>query len=492
MTTTAAPVALDLDPSLVEPRTYATRRRRHLVDITALLGATLFLAMLVPADLVVPQLTVGIGRPASILGLGMAAGWMLARFHPRLTVRGPQPLRWAAAAYLTAILLAYAAGQLRGLTTIESGGADRALLATLVFLGVALVCADGVPNRSRLDDLLRVVVWLGAAMAAIGLIQFAFRFNLVALIQIPGLVSHRDEVLGFRDRGGTDLVRVASTAAHYIEFSTVMAMVLPFAIHLARFGPSRRSRQLAGGAAFLIASAIPVTLSRSGILAVFAGLLVLGFFWGWRLRFNIGVLGIGLLTAIMLVRPGLLGTIRSLFTNLGNDPSVENRTDDYATVGTYLAERPWLGRGPGTFIPTVYRFLDNEWLMHLITVGYVGTAAYAAWHLTVIALAVTAYRRATRAADRHLCACLIAVQVMALLVAGTFDAMSFTTHTTVLAVLSGAAGAMWRFTHPARQVRSAAVLPLPQPRWVRSWLRAQVARLREWRERPPAPVLELR
>ena len=47
-----------------------------------------------------------------------------------------------------------------------------------------------------------------------------------------------------------------------------------------------------------------------------------------------------------------------------------------------------------------------------------------------------------------------------MLVAGTFDSMAFTTHTILLALLTGAAGAMWRFTHPARQVRSAAAIPL--------------------------------
>jgi hypothetical protein len=450
----------DLEPSLIERRFYVTRRRRHLFDIGVLLSLTVGLAMLIPADQVVPQLTVGIGRPALLMGLALAAGWTLAKFHPRLAVRGPQPLRWAAAVYLTAIMLAYAAGQMRGLTELESGGADRALLATLGFLGVALVCADGPPNRARLDDVLRAVVWFGGVMGAIGLVQFAFRFNVVELIQVPGLTSHRDEALGFSARGGDDLVRVASTATHYIEFSTVMAMALPVAVHTARFARTPLARQGAVVSAVIMAAAIPVTLSRSGILALFAGMLVLGFFWSWRMRLNMAVMGLGLMIAIMLVRPGLLGTIRSLFTNLNNDPSVEGRTEDYAAVGDYLAQRPWLGRGPGTFIPTIYRFLDNEWLMHLITTGYLGTAAFAGLHLTALGLAAISYRRATHLPDRHLCACLISVQVMAMLVAGTFDVMSFTTHTTLLALLTGAAGAMWRFTHPGRLVRSAAPLPV--------------------------------
>lgn len=453
----------DLDPLLVERRTYASRRRRHLLDTGSLLSATLALAMLLPADLVVPQATVGIGRPALILGLGLATGWLVAKFHPRLAVRGPQPLRWVAGIYLAAMLLSYAAGQVRGLTVLELGGADRTLIATVIFLGVALACADGLPNRTRLDDVLRGGVGFGATMGLLGLIQFMFRFDVVALIRIPGLASHRDEALGFRARGQADLVQVASTAAHYIEFSMVMALALPFAIHLARFAPTPLARQFAAAAAVVMAMVIPITLSRTGILALFAGVMVMAISWSWRTRFNVAVLGLGLIAVLMVVRPGLLGTVRSLFTNLDNDPSVEGRTEDYEAVGAYIAERPWLGRGVGTFIPTVYRFLDNEWLGHLVTTGIVGTAALAAIHVTAISLAATAYRRAAHEVDRHLCACLIAVQVMALLAAGTFDAMSFTTHTTLLAVLTGAAGAMWRFTHPARRVRSASALPVSLP-----------------------------
>jgi O-antigen ligase len=452
---------VDLDPSLVERHTYSSRRRRHLADAGAMISATLALAILVRADLVIPQMPAGLGRPAMILGLGLALGWLLTKLHPRLAVRGPQPLRWAAAAYLGAIGLAYAAGYLRGLPPLEAGAADRALIATIIFLGVALACADGLPNRTRLDDLLRGALWLGAIMATIGIAQFATGLNIVDFMEIPGLVNHHGEETGisFRDRGD-GLFQVASTARHYIEFSAVMAMALPIGIHFARFNRSRPGRQWAFLATIAIATAIPLTLARTGTLAAFVGLLVLAPFWTWRMRFNIAVLSTWLLAAIMVIRPGVLGTIRSLFSNLESDPSIEGRTEDYDTAARLFAERPWLGRGPGTFIPTLYQWVDNEWLLHIITTGIIGTGALVAWHVTAITLAGVAYRRAGGEEDRHLCACLISVQVMAMLMAGTYDAMSFTTHVIVLAVLTGATGAIWRFTHPARRIRSAAPLPI--------------------------------
>jgi O-antigen ligase len=442
---------LDLDPSLVERRTYTTRRRRHLLDAGAVLCMTAAAGMLISSPQVLPGLA-GIGRPVTVLGLIVTAGWAVAKLHPRLVVRGPQPLRWAAAVYLAAMLGSYASGFLRGLPAIEANAADRTMIIAIVYVGVALMCADGLANRTRLDEVIWVLVGLGTIMALIGHLQFALGMDLVTYLQLPGLEDHQ-EAIGTRDRG-TNFFQVASTAAHYIEFSTVMALLVPFAIHIARFGHSPLARQAAIVCAILIAAAVPVSLSRTGFVGLAVGLLVMGFFWDMRTRFNVGVFAAGLIAALVLVRPGLLGTLRVLFISAGDDPSVQGRTEDYDPAFAYVAENPWFGRGIGTFIPTLYRFIDNDWLVHLITVGYVGTVAYAAWHLTAISLAIAAFRRSERAQDRHLCACLIAAQVTAMVVAFFFDALAFSTHTTVLAILTGAAGAMWRFTHPSRQVRS--------------------------------------
>ncbi|HEY8472293.1 MAG TPA: O-antigen ligase family protein [Natronosporangium sp.] len=451
MTTVAQVHPLDLDPSLVEQRTYTTRRRRHLLDAGAVLCLTAASGILISSPQVLPGLA-GIGRPVTVIGLLVTAGWAVAKLHPRLAVRGPQPLRWAAAIYLGAMLCSYASGFIRGLPPIEANAADRTMILCIVYVGVALMAADGLANRTRLDELLWVLVALGTVMALIGHIQFVLSIDLVAYLQLPGLVDHQ-EAVGTRGRGA-GFFQVASTAAHYIEFSTVMALLLPFAIHIARFGRTSTVRQLAIAAAMVIAAAVPVTLSRTGFVGLAVGLLVMGLFWDMRTRFNVAVFAAGLTAALIVVRPGLLGTLRALFASAGDDPSVQGRTEDYGPAFAYVAEHPWFGRGVGTFIPTLYRFIDNDWLVHLITVGYVGTAAYAGWHITAIALSIAAFRRSERAEDKHLCACLIAAQITAMVVAFFFDALAFTTHTTVLAILTGAAGAMWRFTHPSRQVRS--------------------------------------
>jgi O-antigen ligase len=146
-----------------------------------------------------------------------------------------------------------------------------------------------------------------------------------------------------------------------------------------------------------------------------------------------------------------------MFTSVNEDPSISGRTDDYTVVGNYFAQRPLLGRGPGTLIPDLYLILDNQWLLTLVTGGLIGLAAFAALHLVSLTLAWIALRRSTRPEDRHLCAALISSVVVSMAVSATFDTLSFTTFSFTIALMCGFCGAVWRFTHPRRAVRTSSV-----------------------------------
>jgi O-antigen ligase len=365
-------------------------------------------------------------------------------------------LRWVAGTLAVATLLSYIAGLLRGLSTLESNAQDFALIATCEFLGVMLVAADGLPNWRRLNGVLRVWVGCASIMAVIGLAQSALKLDLTRYLVVPGLHLNADP-LGFEGRGTAGLARVASTATHYIEFATVAAMAVPFAIHFARFADTRRQRQMFAAAAALTAAAVPVSISRTGVVALAAALVVMVPIWSWRFRYSMLVAATGLFIVLIAARPGLLGTLRVLFTQSTDDPSIQGRTDDYAAVARWFAERPWLGRGPHTLIPVLYRILDNQWLYTLVTGGLIGVAALLALHITCVSLAAIALRRSTRPADRHLCAALISAQLVAVVVGLTFDSLAFTTFSTTLALLAGICGAVWRFTHPTRAVRTSTV-----------------------------------
>jgi len=445
----------DLESARVASRTYVSRRRATKVDAASVICVLIALLTLVPSRYILPGMT-DLGRPALIVGLLLFAWWVSVRLTPHLVLPGPQPIRWALLAFTVSMLVSYAVGQLRGLTTMEANGADRALLFLAIFAGVALGAADGIANLARLNRVVAVLVVCGTIMAVIGLIQFAFSLDLTAVFTIPGLESKK-EVLGFEERGSG--VRVASTATHYIELATVLATILPFAIHQAMFATSRRRRNLAILASALLAAGVLATISRSGILAVFVVVLVLLPTWNWRQRYNFLAMAVILAVAITIAKPSLVRTISRLFDDPSNNPAFTVRQERYPLVWYYVSQRPWLGRGTGTYLAPQYQILDNQWLAFLISNGIVGVAALLAMHVTGITAALLARRRASSVELRHLCAVLISSQLIALVVAGTYDSLSFLTYATVVALTLGLCGTVWRLTHPSQQIRTAT------PRW---------------------------
>ncbi len=444
----------DLEPSLISDRTYSTRRGKLRIDVTTVIGLMLCLLLLLPVRMIVPGMT-DLGRPSTIVCLVLGFWWFASRLNPRLAMTGPQPLRWVMLAYLISALLSYAAGQVRGLPTLEANAADLSVIGIAIQAGLVVMVADGIANQERLERVIRVFVACAGVVAFIGVVQSVLEIDITQYLIVPGL-EIKGELAGLEGRG-EGFFRVASTLTHYIEFSAVMATALPFGIHVARFAPSRLLRQVAAGCTVLIAAAIPLTLSRTGILGLGLAVVAMMPIWTWRMRYNVIILVAGMIGAFILVRPGLLGTLKSLFLSLSEDPSIQGRTDDYSAVYAYFVDRPLLGRGPGTFIPTLYQFLDNQWLGTLVTAGLLGVAVLAAVHIVAMSLAYRALKRATTERDRHLCGALISAQIVAIVCGLTFDSLGFDTYATTLFFLTGLTGVVWRLSHPDHAVRTAMV-----------------------------------
>jgi polysaccharide biosynthesis protein PslJ len=174
------------------------------------------------------------------------------------------------------------------------------------------------------------------------------------------------------------------------------------------------------------------------------------------MRYNVAAMFMGLVAALAVASPGLLRTLSRLFADPASNPGFTVRAERYPLVFSYVGQRPWLGRGTGTWVAPQYQILDNQWLATLISNGVLGVATLAGLHLTGIALSWIALGRCAGDEERHLCAVLIATQVIAMVVAGTFDSLSFSTYAMVLAVTLGLCGTVWRLTHPARTVRTSA------------------------------------
>jgi O-antigen ligase len=149
----------------------------------------------------------------------------------------------------------------------------------------------------------------------------------------------------------------------------------------------------------------------------------------------------------------LIGTIRGLFLHAGTDTSVTSRTADYRVAFQLIGQRPLLGRGAGTFIPTRYRFLDNQILMTTIESGVVGLVALVALLVGGAALAHRVGKFASDPETKHLGYVLLGAFIVAALTSFTFDSLSFPIFAIVLFLLLGIAGAMWRLERPARHAR---------------------------------------
>jgi O-antigen ligase len=408
------------------------------------------LIAVIPARLIVPG-TTDLGRPALIVGFLLFFWWVVSRFSPNLAMSGPQPIRWAFFSFFAVLLIGYAVGFLRGLTSMESNAADRTMLYFCVFGGATLTAADGLPNWLRLRTLLKVLVVSATFVAAFGVVEYVVHRDLSGYLLLPGL-QEKGWVPILEDRGSG--VRVASTTSHYIEMAAYLALILPFAIHLAIFSRHPNRRWMAILATIVISAGIASTVSRTGIIAVVIMFIALVPLWTWRMRYNIAVLGVIVAAGAAAASSGLVHTLLHLFDNPTQNSSISVRYERYPLAFKYIGQRPWLGRGTGTWVSPQYQIMDNQWLETLLSNGIVGAVAYAALHITAITLAWIALKRSTEREVRHLCAALISTQFMGIVVAATFDSLAFLTFATTLGLTVGLCGTVWRLTHPARMVRT--------------------------------------
>jgi O-antigen ligase len=234
------------------------------------------------------------------------------------------------------------------------------------------------------------------------------------------------------------LNRVVGTARHPIEFGVALAGLFPFALHRAIHA---RGSTAAWLPTVLIGLAIPMSVSRSAVIALGVACLVMFLAWPWTWRRRALVIAPLAVVVVRLIAPGLVGTIISLFKHLLVDPSITGRTDDYSVVFELYAEHILLGRGLFTFVPRYYRILDNQLLMLLIEIGLIGLLAALLFFTVGVFSALTARRRTPGAREKHL-AVAIAAGIAGMVSSHlTFDAWSFPMAAGVSFLLVGMAGA---------------------------------------------------
>ena len=415
---------------------------RRAFDVTAYLTVWVVLLFGISAFQVVPGFG-AIGSPALLYTLPAVLWWLAARAVPALGLdRSPSAMRVTLLLYGWYLLVSYVVAISRPLTELEHNGAHRGLITTISYIGMALLVLDGIDRLDRLTTLLRRVVWGGAFMSIVAVLQFAT--GDMFQIPVPGLVWNHELEVETR----SVFTRPNGTAMHPIELSVVASALLPLAVHFALHARRGAPRQAAVVAAALIALTIPISLSRSGVLSAITALTIMFFGWGWRRRANAGLLIIGSVPLLWLLIPGLVGSIYALFAWFEQDTSITARIDRVPAVLALVRERPWLGLGNGTWSVEDYFLLDNEVYATLLAQGYLGLLGVVALFVVGIltALWVEHARFATDETahlGRSLAAGLAAIGVSFF----TFDSFAFRILTSLLFLFLVSGAALLRLTN---------------------------------------------
>ena len=409
-------------------------------DAVTLLLLGLVVAFAFPQRFVVPGLDSG-GAPGLLVGTALFGMWTLGRVYPRQPLDPrPDATPVIAGVYLAVWLLGMALGELRPHPGANLESTARDVIGILSILGYLLYTRDAIRTQHDLERVLRAMVLLGSAVALFGVVQFLLGFDPLRGLNLPLLVEAETFE---RERIRSGFIRVRGTAFHPIEFSVVMAMLLPIAIGFAVRSARRARRWLFGVCAALLGVAALMSVSRSGTVTIVASLTVVAIHLelGERLRLLLAALG-GLLLLYLAV-PGLLETIQLLFTEADTDPSITGRLEDIPFVLDVLGQNALVGQNDPS-VGVSDRLLDNEYYGRVLRDGLIGLSALL---LLLAAPLALAWCRARIGEDRD--ARTHAGMIAAGLTAGavslfTFDGFFFKLYISTLLVLVAAGTAAWR------------------------------------------------
>jgi O-antigen ligase len=189
----------------------------------------------------------------------------------------------------------------------------------------------------------------------------------------------------------------------------------------------------------VIAVASLLSVSRSALIGLLAGLLLLLPALSKRARIMFAVGGVVGAAAVFALVPGLAGTIKGMFASVGGDSSTLSRVDSYDSALEYFSRFPIVGKGFGTFLPN-YHILDNQYLLLGIELGALGLLAFAALLGAAMWSASVARRFAPTSLDKALCQALLASVVAGAILMAFFDGFSFPMSVGMLFLVIGLCG----------------------------------------------------
>ena len=255
-----------------------------------------------------------------------------------------------------------------------------------------------IARGRRASTVVDVIVTIGAASAAFGIIQYG--------------VLHYDN-LGQRPQGAL---------THYMTYSGVLMLVICAAVARLVFGSRDRMWPALVMPALVVALAL--TLSRNAWIGgcVAVGLLLV------LKDFRLSALLPVILAALFVIAPGgIVNRLQSTFN--AQDPANQDRFAMLEIGARILRDHPLTGVGPN-MVPRVYEQYRPDYAVnasnpHLHNVPMQiaaerGLPALAVWTWFIIVLVVSLFRQFRKGQDRVLAATGLAA-VSAMLVAGLFE-----------------------------------------------------------------------
>ncbi|WP_191719741.1 O-antigen ligase family protein [Microbacterium pullorum] len=321
--------------------------------------------------------------------------------------------------------------------------ADRWLILVAASLALILVTGDSVRTMA---DVLQLARWLlaGAFFSClVGVVQFTLGINPMEWIQMgmPGFRYNGGDT-AFQARG--NLMRVAGSTFHSIEFAVVSAMLLPLSVWRALHDPRGKAwfhwLQTA-----LLVFAVAATVSRSGILGAAVALAVFVPFMPQRPRRAVLAVLPVVVVVLFLTIPGFMLTLTGALTADDSDPSISTRTNNYPRVMRMIDERPWFGVGPGNYTAHgALQILDNQYLNAAVSIGLIGLACLVVYLWFPALTAIHTARTASSPPVKSLAGACGAGLAAAAVCSVTFDSLSFPVFTLTYPLLVGLSGAAWQ------------------------------------------------
>ncbi|CAN5118004.1 hypothetical protein BH09ACT2_BH09ACT2_09220 [soil metagenome] len=414
--------------------------RRDLADSVTFLTGYLVILYAIPSNRSIHALG-SAGSVAVVWGLAGVLVWGLFRMlRSSRSVRAERsPLRLAVFIFLLACLGSYVAAMTRALPGTEVSTADTGMIRLVAWAGILLIASDGIPDMRRFMILLHRSVIAGTVLAVLGITQFITKLSIVDLIPIPGLTVG-SSYSTLETRGG--ILRPSGTSNHPLEFGLILAMVFPVALTLA-LQEKKTAPVLRWLPPVLIVFALLVSGSRSSIIGLIAGAIVLIPTWSRSVRWGFAISTVAMVGVAYAVSPRAITTLRYLFVSIANDPSAASRAQSQGIVVDFFRRNPAFGRGFGTFLPE-YRILDNQYFLLLIEVGLVGTLLFASMLLTAALSAGMATRRYADPVHQNVGFALVGSVVAGGILLALFDGLSFPQAAGTLFFFVGMCGAYWR------------------------------------------------